>query len=100
MNGNYEYFREKVIKYMYKVLTKYLILAILYIADQYPRNLRGLGLLLYLWRNILEKEFKKFYNNLLDDIEELKCNIKSIKFEKILGKMGFPENYKLLLKIM
>ena len=46
--------------------------------------------------NILEKEFK----TIEEQIEILKGRnliIKSIKFEKILHKMGFPENYNDLL---
>ena len=44
-----------------------------------------------------ETEFKKFYNILISDLEELKENIKSIDFIQILTKMGFPLDYKKLL---
>lgn len=44
-----------------------------------------------------EKDFLKFYNILIDDLDELKQNVKSISFINILDKMGFPENYKDLL---
>lgn len=47
-----------------------------------------------------EKDFTKFYDILINDLEELKQNIKSIKFSNILNKMGFPENYKDLLTIL
>lgn len=44
-----------------------------------------------------ETEFKKFYAILINDLEELKENIKSINFIQILNKMGFPLDYKKLL---
>lgn len=44
-----------------------------------------------------EKDFTKFYNILINDLEELKENVKSISFDKVLYKMGFPKNYKDLL---
>ena len=44
-----------------------------------------------------EKEFEMFYRDLVYELERLKFNIKSIKFEKILHKIGFPENYNDLL---
>ena len=46
-----------------------------------------------------EIEFKKFYTILINDLEELKENIKSIDFIQILNKMGFPQNYKKLLNM-
>ena len=46
-----------------------------------------------------EAEFKKFYSILINDLEELKENIKSIDFIQILNKMGFPQNYKKLLNM-
>ena len=44
-----------------------------------------------------EKEFERFYRELVYELEGLRANIKSIKFEKILHKMGFPTNYEDLL---
>lgn len=46
-----------------------------------------------------EKEFNKFYRNLIKNIEKLKKQIKSINFQNILIKMGFPLNYQKLLKM-
>ena len=46
-----------------------------------------------------ETEFKKFYTIFINDLEELKENIKSIDFIQILNKMGFPKNYKKLLNM-
>ena len=46
-----------------------------------------------------DSEFKKFYTILINDIEELKENIKSIAVMQILNKMGFPEKYKELLNM-
>ena len=44
-----------------------------------------------------EIEFKKFYTILINNLEELEENIKSINFIQILDKMGFPADYKKLL---
>ncbi len=44
-----------------------------------------------------EKEFEMFYRDLVYELEGLRFNIKSIEFEKILHKMGFPKNYEDLL---
>ena len=46
-----------------------------------------------------EVEFKKFYSILINDLEELKENIKSIDFIQILNKMGFPKKYEKLLNM-
>ena len=46
-----------------------------------------------------EVEFKKFYTILINDLKELKENIKSIEFIQILNKMGFPQNYENLLNM-
>lgn len=46
-----------------------------------------------------ETEFKKFYSILINDLEELKENIKSIDFIQILKKMGFPKDYTKLLNM-
>lgn len=51
-------------------------------------------------KTLLEnREFAKFYNILINDLEELKHNIKSVEFIEILDKMGFPQNYKKLLNM-
>lgn len=41
-----------------------------------------------------EEDFKKFYSKLVNLLGYLEQNIKSIEFENILNKMGFPKNYK------
>lgn len=46
-----------------------------------------------------DAEFKKFYNILINDLKELKENIKSIELLQILNKMGFPKDYKKLLNM-
>lgn len=49
---------------------------------------------------LLEKnDFECFYKILLNDIQELKKSITTIKINSILDKMGFPRNYKKLLKL-
>ena len=45
-----------------------------------------------------EIEFKNFYTVLLNNLEDLKKDIKSIEYNKILNKMGFPKNYEKLLE--
>lgn len=45
-----------------------------------------------------EIEFKNLYTVLLNNLEDLKKDIKSIEYNKILNKMGFPKNYKKLLE--
>lgn len=46
-----------------------------------------------------EKDFKSFYKNLITDIKELENSITAIEIKNILRKMGFPENYRELLKL-
>ncbi len=45
-----------------------------------------------------EIEFKNFYTVLLNNLENLKKDIKSIEYNKILNKMGFPKNYEKLIE--
>ena len=45
-----------------------------------------------------EIEFKNFYTVLLNNLEDLKKDINSIEYNKILNKMGFPKNYEKLLE--
>ncbi len=45
-----------------------------------------------------EIEFKNFYTVLLNNLVDLKKDIKSIEYNKILNKMGFPKNYEKLLE--
>ena len=46
-----------------------------------------------------QNEFINFYKMLIKRIYELKQNIFSINFNKILNTMGFPANYKRILHI-
>lgn len=46
-----------------------------------------------------KKDFEQFYKNIIKDIEELQKNITTIEIKNILDRMGFPKNYKKLLKI-
>ena len=49
---------------------------------------------------LLEKEqFYKFYTEIIKSIEVLKKKLISITLDKVMYKMGFPENYKKLLKV-
>ena len=44
-------------------------------------------------------EFEQFYNIIIQELSILEFNIKSISYELILNKMGFPVNYKELLEM-
>lgn len=49
---------------------------------------------------LLEKEqFSAFYMEIIKSIEKLKKELHSISIDKVLYKMGFPQNYKKLLKL-
>ena len=45
------------------------------------------------------QQFIEFYNRIIENIKELESNLLSLKIDKVLYKMGFPKNYKNLLKI-
>ena len=46
-----------------------------------------------------KKEFKKFYKELIVNINKLGKQIQSVAKQNILNKMGFPKNYMKLLNI-
>ncbi len=49
---------------------------------------------------LLEKEqFSTFYIEIINNIEKLKKKLHTISIDKVLYKMGFPKNYKKLLKL-
>lgn len=49
---------------------------------------------------LLEKEqFYKFYTEIMKSIEILKKQLITITLDKVMYKMGFPKNYKRLLKV-
>lgn len=49
---------------------------------------------------LLEKEqFSTFYMEIIKNIEKLKKELHTISIDKVLYKMGFPKNYKKLLKL-
>lgn len=49
---------------------------------------------------LLEKEqFYKFYTEIIKSIEILKKQLITITLDKVMYKMGFPKNYKKLLKV-
>ena len=49
---------------------------------------------------LLEKEqFYKFYTEIMKSIEILKKQLITITLDKVMYKMGFPKNYKKLLKV-
>lgn len=49
---------------------------------------------------LLEKEqFNTFYAEIVKSIEKLKKELSTIQIDKVMYKMGFPKNYKKLLKL-
>ncbi len=49
---------------------------------------------------LLEKEqFKAFYTEIIESINTLEKELKTISIDNVLYKMGFPKNYKKLLKL-
>lgn len=49
---------------------------------------------------MLEKEqFSRFYTEIIKSIEKLKKELSTISIDKVMYKMGFPKNYKKLLKL-
>ena len=46
-----------------------------------------------------KKEFEVFYKKIIKDIEEIQKKITTIEINDVLVKMGFPKNYKKLLKL-
>lgn len=46
-----------------------------------------------------EEQFSTFYMELINNIEMLKKQLHTITIDKVLYKMGFPKNYKKLLKL-
>lgn len=46
-----------------------------------------------------EKQFIKFYTEIIKSIENLKKELSTISINKVMYKMGFPKNYKKLLKL-
>lgn len=46
-----------------------------------------------------KKQFKKFYAEIIKNVDILGKKLNAISIDKILNKMGFPKNYKKLLKL-
>lgn len=67
---------------------------------KYSKGYKDLFSIIIILKTLLkDTEFKKFYTGLINDLEEIKGNIKSIDFMQILDKMGFPKNYEKLLNM-
>ncbi len=65
---------------------------------QYTNGYKDLFSIVIILKVLLkEEEFKEFYTLIINEIEELKNEIKSIDFSQVLDKMGFVEDYKKLL---
>ncbi len=46
-----------------------------------------------------EKQFRAFYTEIIKSINMLEKELKTISIDNVLYKMGFPKNYKKLLKL-
>ena len=46
-----------------------------------------------------EEQFNRFYTDIIRNIEKLKKELHTISIYEVLYKMGFPKNYKRLLKL-
>lgn len=69
-------------------------------SGNYVKGTRDLFSIVIILKILLEnKEFEKFLKSIIKEIEKMSKSIKSIKLEKILSEMGFPTNYKDLLKL-
>lgn len=65
---------------------------------QYANGFKDLFSIVIILKVLLnEEEFKEFYTMIMNYIEELKEEIKSINFSQVLGKMGFVRDYKNLI---
>lgn len=61
---------------------------------------RDLFSIVLILKDMLEKEqFNKFYKLVIKNIEILKKELSTISINNVLYKMGFPKNYKKLLKL-
>ena len=61
---------------------------------------RDLFSIVIILKSLLEKEdFNKFYSEVVKEIEILEKKLITISINKVLYKMGFPKNYKKLLKL-
>ena len=70
------------------------------LKGNYKKGVQDLFSVVLILKQMLEKEeFNQFYQSLNKNIYELKKQINSIEFCKILDKMGFPNGYKKLLKL-
>lgn len=70
------------------------------LKENYTKGVKDLFSIVLILKILLnQKEFYWFYKILLKDIKKLKEEVKSIDFKDILIKMGFPQNYKILLKL-
>ena len=76
------------------------ILRIKSVKGNYILATRDLFSIVIILKLLLSREeFNGFYRQVLKDIKNLKSNIKSVDFNLILEKMGFPRNYTKLLKL-
>ena len=66
----------------------------------YQYATRDLFSIIIILKLLLEKEkFSVFYIEMINDIEDLKKKLSTIQIDKVMYKMGFPKNYKELLRL-
>lgn len=70
------------------------------IYGNYRFGTRDLFSVVICLRILLDKEqFEDFYKNVINNIQELNKSLNTIELKSVLEKMGFPNNYKELLKM-
>ena len=68
--------------------------------SKYQYATRDLFSIVIILKVLLEREqFNEFYAQIINYIEHLKNQLVTIEIDKVLYKMGFPRNYKKLLKL-
>lgn len=66
----------------------------------YKNGVQDLFSVVLILKTMLDRQdFNTFYQSLIKNVQELNKNIHTIKFNKILDRMGFPKNYKKLLNL-
>jgi len=69
-------------------------------SGNYQYATRDLFSIVIALKLLLDREqFNRFYAEIIKSVEKLKKELSTIAIEKVMYKMGFPKNYKKLLKL-